>query len=67
MFGVRVAVYSEYYWNYVNALCRQNEDFVILKHVLHIRAVALQRIKMDACCDTISFGTIPLLYLHSSG
>jgi len=35
MFGVRVAVYSEYYWNYVHALCRQNVDFVILKRATY--------------------------------
>jgi len=64
MFGVRVAVYSECYWNYVNALCRQNEDFVILKHVLHVRAIGLQRIKIDCLLFNMkSYGTI----LHSSG
>jgi hypothetical protein len=37
----------------VNALCRKNEEFVILKYVLHIRAIVLPRIKMDYILPTI--------------
>jgi hypothetical protein len=67
LFSVTIAVYSGNYWNYVTAVCRYNEDFLIIKHVLPVATIVVQKIKM---CHILSasrmnsYSGIPLFYLH---